>query len=176
MKIVAALLVMALATWALAEAPAPAPSLVGKPAPEISAQYWLNSPGVTLKESQGKIVVVEFWATWCPPCRASIPHLIEMYKKFSPQGVVFAGLTNEPKEKVEPFAKELSMVYPVGGGSNTGREYGVRGIPHAFIVDPAGTVVWEGHPMAGLDKALADQIKKTPPKVDDKKEDKKGEK
>jgi len=125
---------------------AEAPALVGKAAPAVSAQDWLNSPPLALAALHDKIVVVEFWATWCPPCRKSIPHLIELYKKFSGQGVVIMGLTDEPKAKVEPF--------------------GVTGIPHAAIVDTAGNVVWEGHPMqADFESALEAQIKKTPPKV-----------
>jgi thiol-disulfide isomerase/thioredoxin len=147
----------------LAAAQARAQGLVGKPAPEIAAQDWLNSPPLSLQAAKGKIVMVEFWATWCPPCRASIPHLIEMFKTYSPKGVVFMSLTNEPKATVEPFAKEMKMVYPVGCGSQAGGAYGVRGIPHAFIIDPSGTVAWEGHPMADLDKALEAQLAKTPP-------------
>jgi len=147
----------------LAAAQAPAQGLVGKPAPEIAAQDWLNSPPLSLQAAKGKIVVVEFWATWCPPCRASIPHLIEMFKAYSPKGVVFMGLTDEPKATVEPFAKEMKMIYPVGCGSQSAGAYGVRGIPHAFIIDPSGNVAWEGHPMAGLDKALEAQLAKTPP-------------
>jgi thiol-disulfide isomerase/thioredoxin/tetratricopeptide (TPR) repeat protein len=137
--------------------------MVGKEAPEIQAQYWLNSPALALQGLRGKIVVVEFWATWCPPCRASIPHLIEMNHKFAAQGVVFIGLTDEDRKTVEPFAREMKMDYAVGGGSKASGVYGVTGIPHAFIVDPSGTVAWEGHPMAGLDRALEEQVKKTPP-------------
>jgi thiol-disulfide isomerase/thioredoxin len=137
--------------------------MVGKPAPEIQAAYWLNSQALALAGLRGKIVVVEFWATWCPPCRASIPHLIEMNHKFAGKGVVFISLTDEDRKTVEPFAKTMKMDYAVGGGSKTSGVYGVTGIPHAFIVDPSGTVAWEGHPMAGLDRALEDQLKKTPP-------------
>ena len=145
---------------------AQAPALVGKAAPEISVQDWLNSPPLTLQGLRGKIVVVEFWATWCPPCRKSIPHLIEIYKKFSGQGVVIMGLSDEPKAKVEPFAKEMGMIYPVGCGSKSAGAYGVTGIPHAAIVDTAGTVVWDGHPMQeDFEATLAAQLKKTPPKV-----------
>jgi len=139
--------------------------LVGKPAPEILAKDWLNSPPLALQLFRGKIVVVEFWATWCPPCRESIPHLIEMYKKYLPQGVVFIGLTDEPKGTVESFARQNGMIYPIGCGSTSGSAYGVRGIPHAFIVNPKGIVAWEGHPMGGLDKALEAQLKKTPPSL-----------
>jgi thiol-disulfide isomerase/thioredoxin len=138
-------------------------AMVGKEAPEIQAGYWLNTEALSLQGLRGKIVVVEFWATWCPPCRASIPHLVEMNHKFASQGVVFIGLTDEDRRTVEPFAREMKMDYAVGGGSKTSGVYGVRGIPRAFIVDPSGTVVWEDHPMAGLEEALEDQLKKTPP-------------
>ena len=157
--VVAMVLGLVAGTWG----PAARASLVGKEAPEIQAQYWLNAPALALQGLRGKIVVVEFWATWCPPCRASIPHLVEMNHKFAAQGVVFISLTDEDRKTVEPFAREMKMDYAVGGGSKTSGAYGVRGIPRAFIVDPSGTVAWEGHPMAGLDRALEEQLKKTPP-------------
>jgi thiol-disulfide isomerase/thioredoxin len=159
------LVVAAAMMFGVAQA-AQAPALVGKAAPEVSAQDWLNSPPLALQALRGKIVIVEFWATWCPPCRKSIPHLIELYKKFSGQGVVIMGLTDEPKAKVEPFAKEMGMIYPVGCGSKSSGAYGVTGIPHAAIVDTAGNVVWEGHPMQpDFESTLEAQITKTPPKV-----------
>ena len=145
-------------------APAWAQGMVGRPAPEISAPYWLNTPPLTLKGLAGKLVIVEFWATWCPPCRKSIPHLIELSKKYASQGVVFIGLTDEPRDGVEPFAKQMGMTYAVGGGTNVGAAYGVEGIPTAFLVDTAGKVVWEGHPMdPAFVQAIESQLKKTPP-------------
>jgi thiol-disulfide isomerase/thioredoxin len=151
-----------------------APSAEGtaKKAPEIKAAYWLNSKPLTLEGLRGKIVVVEFWATWCPPCRRSIPHLIELNKKYAGKGVAIVGLTDEAKEVVEPFVKEMGMTYAVGGGSNTFQEYGVRGLPTAFVIDPSGAIAWMGNPMVGLEGALEAQVKKTPPKPDEKPEGK----
>jgi len=137
--------------------------MVGRKAPEIHAQYWLNSPPLSLAALRGRIVIVEFWATWCAPCRKAIPHMIEMHEKSRGKGVVIISLTRESRSKVESFARQMGMTYAVGGGSRSGDPYGVRGIPHAFIVDPSGTIAWEGHPMGGLDAALERQIKKTPP-------------
>jgi len=132
-------------------------------APEIQAGYWLNSAPLRLADLRGKIVVLEFWATWCPPCRTSIPHLIKMYDAYKDKGVALVSLTNEPRETVEPFVEKMKMLYPIGGGSPSGGAYGVRGIPHAFIISPAGEVVWEGHPMAGLEAAIEKQLEATPP-------------
>ncbi|MBE3070429.1 MAG: TlpA family protein disulfide reductase, partial [Planctomycetes bacterium] len=126
------------AAVALACAAASAQLAAGAKAPEITVTDWLNTAPLALGKLRGRVVVVEFWATWCPPCRTSIPHLVELYKTYGPKGVVFMGLTDEPKAKVEPFAKEIGMVYQVGCGSPSGAVYGVRGIPSAFLVDTAG--------------------------------------
>jgi thiol-disulfide isomerase/thioredoxin len=138
---------------------------VGDMAPEIQVKEWLNAPGaISLAALKKNIVIVEFWATWCPPCRKSIPHLIAMNAKYKSKGVVILGLTDEPRAKVEKFATDMKMDYPVGLGSNSGGAYGVEGIPHAFIVAPGGKIVWSGHPMDGMDKALEAAIAANPVK------------
>jgi tetratricopeptide (TPR) repeat protein len=79
---------------------------------------------------------------------------------------VFIGLTDEAKEKVEPFAKELGMTYAVGGGSRAGGEYGATSIPTAFVVDTTGKVAWAGHPMdEKFVPAIDAELKKAPPKA-----------
>jgi len=129
----------------------------GKQPKEINAKGWINSGGVTLEKLKGKVVVVEFWATWCPPCRASIPHLIELRKKLDASKVEIIGLTDEPRSKVEKFAKDLKMNYTVGYGSTSGESYGVTGIPHAFVIGTDGKIQWDGHPM---DPAMAPLVTK----------------
>lgn len=132
---------------------------LGDKAPPVSAEVWLNGDPVNPAEPDGKtIYVVEFWATWCPPCRTSIPHLNELQEKFKDRSVVFIGVTDEAEEKVRPFAEKMAMKYRVA--IDPARKiYGpymkkVRGIPHAFVVDPQGVVVWSGHPLRGLKEAL----------------------
>jgi len=134
--------------------------LTGQAFIEITAENWLNSEPIKIESLKGKIVVAEFWATWCPPCKKSIPHLIELNEKFKDKGVVIIGLTDENKETVEPFVKSMNMTYPVAVGSRSGNEYGVTGIPTAFIISREGKIVWSGHPMAGLDKAIEEEVAK----------------
>ncbi|MCX7005180.1 MAG: TlpA disulfide reductase family protein [bacterium] len=141
--------------------PAAAPAMTA-PAQEINAVKWYNTAApLTLAGLRGKVVVVEHWATWCPPCRASIPHLIELNKRFKDQGVVIIGLTDEDDAaaKVGAFVREMKMDYPVGTGSTSGSDYGVQGIPTAFVIARDGTIAWQGHPMKGLDAAIESALR-----------------
>lgn len=159
MRLVAAGLLAAALT-----VPATAAVSVGQPAPAISANDWLNVPPLSLAKLRGKIVVVEFWATWCGPCRTTIPHLVKLHEKYRAKGVVIMGLTEESKAKAEPFAKQMGMTYAVGCGSRSSNTYGVRGIPHAFVVDVAGRVVWRGHPAGtAMETAIQEQLRTNPP-------------
>lgn len=134
---------------------------LGMPAAPLKISEWVKGKPVDLAAAKDKqVVVVEFWATWCPPCRASIPHLTELQKKF--KDVAFVGVTDEKSDVVKKFVAKMGdqMDYAVAiddaDGTSKGymREFDVSGIPHAFIVDKQGRVVWQGHPMAGLDTAL----------------------
>jgi len=127
-------------------------------APEFKAAYWLNSQPLTLEKLRGKVVVLEFWGTWCPPCRKTIPQRTRMFQAYKGKDVAFVSLTNEPKEIVEPFARKMEIPYPVGGGSPSGKAYGVQGMPQVFIIDRSGRIVWEGSPMDGLEEVLKKQL------------------
>ncbi|MCK4819367.1 TlpA family protein disulfide reductase [bacterium] len=129
-------------------------SFMGTTPPEISAGQWINTGPLSLAGLKGKTVVLEFWATWCPPCLQTIPHLREMYNKYKDKGVVIISLTAEKASVVKPFVKQNNMTYPIGIASSTSNAYGVTGIPHALIINASGKVVWEGHPMAGLEEEL----------------------
>ena len=128
---------------------------------------WIKGKPVDVTDGK-KIYVVEFWATWCPPCRTSIPHLTELQKEYK-DAVTFVGVTSEVKgEKKDAIMKKLKafvakqgskMGYTVavdkGGKSNKAYQgrYKVRGIPHAYIISKKGNMIWHGHPMR-LDGAL----------------------
>lgn len=150
------------------EASAPAggeptlPTKLGDAAYPLAGLTWVKGDPVTL--SPGNVYVVEFWATWCPPCRASIPHLTALQKKYQDR-VTFIGVSQETVETVEPFvtaqAEQMDYTVAVDPTKKVSRGYmtafGQGGIPHAFVVDGAGKVVWHGHPMDPIEPVL-DQV------------------
>lgn len=136
---------------------------LGQPAAALNITEWVKGKPVDLSEGKAKnVYVVEFWATWCGPCRVSIPHLTEMQKKFADKGVVFVGVSDEPAGTVTPFVEKMGdkMEYRVAVDTsrktheNYMKAFGVGGIPHAFVVDKTGAIAWHGHPMAGLERTL----------------------
>ncbi len=132
---------------------------VGDDAPEIAIEKWINGGPVKIKEGNGKkIYVIEFWATWCPPCRESIPHLSKLQTKFKESGVDIIGISNESIEVVEEFAGKAGFTYNVGidkyNHTNSLYRNGEKGIPHAFVIGKDGKVAWYGHPMDGMDTVI----------------------
>ena len=159
-------LTLALAALAVALSPTLPAAALGDPAAPLKIAEWVKGQPVKLDEGKGKTVyVVEFWATWCPPCRASIPHLTELQKKYKDKGVVFIGISDEKPATVKKFVEQMAdkMDYRVAIDQDRKTSegymeaYDINGIPHAFIVDKEGRVVWNGHPMGGLEAAL-DQV------------------
>jgi thiol-disulfide isomerase/thioredoxin len=100
---------------------------------------------VELKKLQGKAVVVNFWATWCGPCRAEIPGMAEIYGKYKNKGVEIVGVSLDDRgwSVVNPFVQKLGIPYPVVlGNDEVVQAYGgIDAIPTTFFVDKKGTVV-----------------------------------
>lgn len=124
----------------------------GRPAPQLALPKLLNAPQKTLngwEELRGKVVVLEFWATWCDPCLEAIPHLNELAERFRGRPVVFIHVTDESEADVRAFLGQ----HPVTGwiapeaGADVFKAFRVYGRPHTVLVDSEGTVA--AFPRAG---------------------------
>jgi thiol-disulfide isomerase/thioredoxin len=157
-----------------AEVPAISPKMpskklgIGDAAPPLKVAKWVQG-GPIQKLAENSLHVVEFWATWCPPCKATVPHLNELHLKFKDKGVQIIGVDcfeNEPA-KVEKFVSDMGaqMTYPVALDDFSQDENGEmgrtwmtaakkNGIPCAFVIGKDGNIAWIGHPAKISDKMI----------------------
>ena len=133
-------------------------ALIGKPAsPFPENATWLNSEPLTWKDLQGKVVILDFWADWCGPCKNDLPHMSDLHKERKKSGIVVIGI-HTPGSKIEDIQKVMSkfdLNYPIcidtpkpPGGKGFGAmssKYAVDGIPYSFIIDKQGNVAGHGH-------------------------------
>ena len=135
---------------------------VGDKAPALKIDTWISGPACDPSKPDGKtIYIVEFWATWCPPCKQTIPFLNRLYDRLRETNVVLVSVTYEDEALVRSFVQRMDMKYRVAidpSRQSTASYMGEnRGIPYAFVVDKDGIVLWKGHPLAGLDRVI-DQV------------------
>ncbi len=133
--------------------------LVGQDAPTIDAED-MDGNRIRLSDHAGKVIVLDFWATWCGPCRASIPHLAELHANAGDDLVVI-GITDEDERTVERFRRRTEMPYTVARDpdSATKRNYGVSSLPTMAVIGKDGRVVatfkgWSQSVQARLDAAV----------------------
>jgi thiol-disulfide isomerase/thioredoxin len=103
----------------------------------------LEGKSWTLRDLRGKVVLVNFWATWCPPCRKEMPDLDSLYKKFKDQGLVILAIDDEEVAKIKPYLAEHPVTYPIllDPGRKANDVFRIDGIPKSFVYDREGKLV-----------------------------------
>lgn len=107
--------------------------------PDLNGKQW------NLKELRGSVVLVNFWATWCPPCRKEMPDLEALFRRFGPKGLVILAISDEESGKVQPFIAEHHFSYPIllDPGRKVNELFRVEGIPKSFLYDREGKLAAE---------------------------------
>ena len=129
----------------------------GKPAPELKLKDWINSKPLANADLRGKIVLLDFWATWCGPCIAAIPHTNEMAKKYADKGVIIIGVC-APRggEKMPETVKSRGIKYPVAIDVDgaTMKAFKANSFPDYFIIDRKGNLRWGDVANRDAEKAI----------------------
>ncbi len=96
-----------------------------------------------LKDLHGKVILVNFWATWCPPCRKEMPDLEALFEKYKSKGLIVMSISDETEAKVKPFVDQQHITYPVilDTGRKVHEQFQVEGIPKSFVYDREGNLV-----------------------------------
>jgi tetratricopeptide (TPR) repeat protein len=133
-----------------------------KPAPDF-ALATLKGESIQLSKLQGKVVMIDFWATWCGPCVSELPNLAKLYDKYSKNPkVVFLSIdTNEPATAIKPFMEKNSYSFTVLLGNQTSvpQQYGVDGIPTKFLIDRNGKIQFK-HVGGGPEPKVIDDLRR----------------
>jgi thiol-disulfide isomerase/thioredoxin len=166
LAIVAIAVVLGLVAWRSGVGERPAAVKAGTPMPAMNVDGWLNLPKGESFDPTGRIVVVDLWATWCPPCRAEMPRLAKVAAQYRPLGVEFVGLTDETERDVPQIKDFIASVpgfdWPVGyGAMKFWNALDIPGVPTLVVFGRDGRARWSsvgaGQPglEAALDEALA---------------------
>ena len=120
--------------------------LVGQPAPSLELEYIDGSGTLLTDDLLGEVVVMNFWASWCGPCRTEHPALVAASRRYDDQGVRFVGVLHQDEpERGIAFLDELgwgeNYEYVAGDGTSAAIEYGIYGIPETFVIDANGVIV-----------------------------------
>ena len=120
--------------------------LPGRAAPEFALPSLEAGDSITLSSLRGSVVVVNFWASWCIPCRDEHPILLEASRAYQPKGVKFIGIAyNDKPDDSRRWLQELGKDYPslIDQGARTAIDYGISGVPETFILDKQGVVAFK---------------------------------
>ena len=120
----------------------PQEARVGSQAPDFQLNN-LDGHSISLSDLRGKPVFINFWATWCSPCRSEMPYIQEIYEEWSGKGLVVLAINiGESPSQVEEFMESQNLSFPVllDTGKNIAQKYNIQGIPTSFFVDKDGVV------------------------------------
>jgi thiol-disulfide isomerase/thioredoxin len=140
------------------------PVQVNYPAPELNLTT-LDGEPVALSDYLGKVVLVNLWATWCPPCREEMPALQAFYEKYQSKGFILIAIDQgETSQQVIPFVNEFGLTFPVwlDVGNEAGRIFKTMNLPSSYVIDRNGQVrlMWIGGiSKRNLEKFVPDIIK-----------------
>src|SRR5262249_40852868 len=116
----------------------------------------LHGKSWTLRDLRGKVTLVNFWATWCPPCRKEMPDMEELFQEFKDRGLVILAISDEEADKVNPFIADHKYSYPIllDPGRKVNDTFVVEGIPKSFLYDRDGHLVAEAMDMRTREQFL----------------------
>jgi peroxiredoxin len=102
----------------------------------------LDGKSVELKAMRGKVVLLDFWATWCPPCRVEMPHLEKLHREFRDRGLLVVGINTEDAKTARSFMKKNKYTFTtlIDGDLKTSGAYGVDSLPTVFVIDREGKI------------------------------------
>lgn len=134
----------------------------GKEAPDFALQD-LQGKQVKLSDFRGKAVLLNFWATWCGPCKIEMPWFVELQKQYGPQGLEIVGvaLDDSGKDEIQKFAKEMGVNYTILQGQDAvGDAYGAIGLPTTFYIDRSGKIIDSASGLVSRSE-IEDNVKKS---------------
>jgi thiol-disulfide isomerase/thioredoxin len=141
--------------------------------PELEFQA-VDGSTVSLEKLRGKIILIDFWATWCGPCMAEADHMVKINEEYAPKGLAFIGISlDQNKGRMLQVCDQQKFTWPqyfdgLVWKNKISTEWGINSIPATYLIDPNGVVAWKGH-SASIDRPLAELFRTNPPRLVDPK-------